>query len=68
MAPRIAPARTPVLLTVADVAEQLQFSTRTIRRMIDRGEIPFIRIGRQMRVAPNDLAAFVHGSRAMTST
>ena len=60
--------RAPALLTVANVAEQLQLSTKTIRRMIDRGDLPSHRIGRLLRVASNDLGAFIHRSREMVSS
>ena len=59
--------RAPALLTIPDVAAQLQLSTKTIRRMIERGDLPSHRIGRQVRVASNDLGAFIHRSRTMVS-
>lgn len=36
-------------LTVEELAEQLKVSARTIQRVIDRKELPAIRIGRQWR-------------------
>ena len=68
MPPRPPAARAPVLLTIADVADQLQVSTKTVRRMITRGDLPVHRLGRQIRVAPHDLGAFLHRSREMVST
>jgi excisionase family DNA binding protein len=41
------------LLTVKDVAEALQLSTRTVRRMIASKQIPIIRLGRSVRVHPS---------------
>ena len=41
------------LLTVKDVAEALQLSTRTVRRMIAAKQIPIIRLGRSVRVHPS---------------
>ena len=38
------------LLTIDDVATFLSVSTKTVRRMIGRGELPHIRVGRQVRV------------------
>ena len=38
------------LLTIDDVATFLSVSTKTVRRMIGRGELPHIRVGRQARI------------------
>ena len=38
------------LLTIDDVATFLSVSTKTVRRMIGRGELPHIRVGRQVRI------------------
>ena len=43
------------LLTIDDVATFLSVSTKTVRRMIGRGELPHIRVGRQVRVRWEDL-------------
>ena len=43
------PPRHP-LLTIDDVATFLSVSTKTVRRMIGRGELPHIRVGRQARI------------------
>ena len=43
------PPRHP-LLTIDDVATFLSISTKTVRRMIGRGELPHIRVGRQVRI------------------
>jgi excisionase family DNA binding protein len=40
------------LLTVGDTASFFQVSEKTIRRMIARGELPFVRIGRSIRIDP----------------
>jgi excisionase family DNA binding protein len=44
------------LLTVKDVAEALQLSTRTVRRMIAANQIPIIRLGRSVRVHPSAIS------------
>jgi excisionase family DNA binding protein len=44
------------LLTVTDVAEALQLSTRTVRRMIAANQIPIIRLGRSVRVHPSAIS------------
>jgi excisionase family DNA binding protein len=38
------------LLTVTDVAETLQISPRTVRRMIAKGQLRIIRLGRSVRI------------------
>lgn len=44
------------LLTVAQVAELLQVSPRTIRRLVAAGQLAVIRVGRAVRVHPSALA------------
>jgi len=43
------------LLTVDEVAALFNYSPRTIRRMANRGKIPFIRIGAQLRFDSHEL-------------
>lgn len=40
----------PETLKVAEVAAKLRVDPRTVYRMIDRGELPAIRIGRLIRI------------------
>ncbi len=47
------------LLTAAEVAEQLRVSTMTVYRLIRRGELPAVRVGRNYRVRERDLIAFL---------
>jgi excisionase family DNA binding protein len=47
------------LLTAAEVAEQLRVSTMTIYRLIRRGELPAVRVGRNYRVREADLDAYL---------
>ncbi|MCA1783932.1 MAG: helix-turn-helix domain-containing protein [Intrasporangiaceae bacterium] len=47
------------LLTAAEVADQLRVSTMTVYRLIRRGELPAVRVGRNYRVRDRDLAAFL---------
>ena len=47
------------LMTVAEVAYQLQVSNRTVRRQIASQELKVVRIGKAVRVRPADLLAFV---------
>ena len=47
------------LLTAAEVADQLRVSTMTIYRLIRRGELPAVRVGRNYRVRARDLDVFL---------
>lgn len=47
------------LLTAAEVAEQLRVSTMTIYRLIRRGELPAVRVGRNYRVRASDLESYL---------
>lgn len=47
------------LLTAAEVADQLRVSTMTIYRLIRRGELPAVRVGRNYRVRETDLDAYL---------
>jgi len=47
------------LLTITNVAALLQVSTKTVRRLIDRGELDAIRIGRSIRIQPGALALLI---------
>ena len=49
----------PRLLTVDEMAERLGVCSRTIRRWIARNELPAHRLGRSVRVAEDDLLAFL---------
>ncbi|WP_052664483.1 helix-turn-helix domain-containing protein [Nitriliruptor alkaliphilus] len=47
------------LLTAAEVADQLRVSTMTIYRLIRRGELPAVRVGRNYRVRERDLEVYL---------
>jgi excisionase family DNA binding protein len=51
------PTRIPRLLSVKQAADIVGVSTRTIRRWIDH------RLGRQIRIAEDDLTAFLAKNR-----
>jgi excisionase family DNA binding protein len=46
------------LLSSVDLADRWQVSTRTIKRMTDRREIHFIRVGKQIRFKLADVLAY----------
>jgi excisionase family DNA binding protein len=45
--------------TIANVAESLRVSTRTVRRWIDAGQLVVHRINGVLRIADKDLQAFL---------
>lgn len=49
------------LLTANEVAEQLRVSTMTVYRLVRRGELPAVRVGRNYRIRQRDLAAYLDG-------
>ncbi len=52
------------LLTIKDVADICVVSTKTVRCWIKAGELPAIRLGRQWRIVPKDLARFISDNRS----
>ena len=57
------PERSDHLLTVKQVAERLATSEKTVRRLIDAGELPTIRFGRNLRITPVDVDRFIASHR-----
>ena len=51
------------LLLIDHVADGLGVSKRTVRRLIARRELVACRLGRLVRVHPDDLAAYVNRQR-----
>lgn len=52
------------LLRLDEAAEVLQVSDSTIRRLVRDKELKVVRIGRAIRVRPEDLDAFIQGRLA----
>ena len=51
------------LLSVADIAERLMCSERLVRKLINRGDIPYHRIGDLIRVTEEDLQRYLSSAR-----
>jgi excisionase family DNA binding protein len=49
----------PAILTTTQVARLLVVNGQTIRTMIDRGELPAVRVGKLWRIAAEDVWPFV---------
>jgi len=54
---------TPRFFTIDQVAEFLNLSSRSVRRLIDDGQLPVHRFGRAVRIAEADLRAFIAARR-----
>ena len=50
-------SRTP-MLTQADIADQMQVTVKTVARWIEKDELKVHRIGRLVRIAPEDFDLF----------
>ena len=48
-----------IFWTKKEVADHLHVSTKTISRLIAQGELPFIQIGRSIRIQKTDVFAFL---------
>jgi excisionase family DNA binding protein len=58
------PARTgssslAFLMTVTEAATALRVSTKTVRRMLDRGELDCVRVGRLVRIRAEDIGHYI---------
>jgi len=51
------------LLTPQEVADRLGTSLRFVRRLVLERRIPFIKVGRHVRIATSDLDAFIAAGR-----
>jgi excisionase family DNA binding protein len=51
------------LLSVASVAERLDVSSKTVRRVIAAGKLRAHKVGRQVRVSEEDLALYLANGR-----
>jgi excisionase family DNA binding protein len=51
------------LLTPQEAAERLGTSLRFVRRLVFQRRIPFIKVGRHVRIASSDLDAFIAAGR-----
>lgn len=54
---------TTPLVKVSEVAARCQVDALTVRRWIDRGELPAYKIGREWRIDPGALEAFLEARR-----
>jgi excisionase family DNA binding protein len=50
-------------MTVADAAEFLSVSRRQVYLLLERGELPAVRVGARLRLIPSELAAYLEQHR-----
>lgn len=50
---------TPDLMTMNEAAETLRVSVETVRRLLDRGDLTRVRIGRRVLIDRADLTRYV---------
>jgi excisionase family DNA binding protein len=50
---------TTQLLTLLQVSGQLNVSVRTVRRLIEDGQIPIVRIGKSVRISAAQLRGYI---------
>jgi excisionase family DNA binding protein len=53
------------LRTIDETAELFGTSSRSVRRLIASGALPAIRLGRCVRIADDDIAAFLAANRSV---
>jgi excisionase family DNA binding protein len=51
------------LLSLQEAADRLGTSLRFVRRLVFERRIPFIKVGRHVRIATSDLDAFIAAGR-----
>jgi len=56
------------LLTVAELADILSINQLTVRRMVTRGQLTAVRLGRAVRFDPDDVDAFLASVRTTTDS
>ena len=51
------------LLTIDQAAERLNVSTRFVRRLVDERRVPYLKIGKFIRFAEDELNAWIEAQR-----
>jgi excisionase family DNA binding protein len=54
----------PPLLTVREVAAHLKLSTATVYKLVDRGDIPHVRVSNAIRVCLDNFAVYLSRQHA----
>lgn len=51
------------IYTITQTAEYLQVSDKTVRRLIERNELPASKVGRAWRIAQNDIEKYLRDTK-----
>jgi excisionase family DNA binding protein len=51
------------MLSIKDVASACRLSEKAVRRAIDEGELPAVKLRSRLRITPQDFAAWIESSR-----
>lgn len=51
------------IYTITQTAEYLQVSDKTVRRLIERNELPASKVGRAWRIAQNDIEKYLKDTK-----
>lgn len=62
----ITSVNSPLLVTYEEAGRMLSLTTRTLRRMVASRDIPFLRVGRQIRFDPADLRKWIEAKKHPT--
>jgi excisionase family DNA binding protein len=61
--PHALPRPVTALLTVRVAAARLEVSEKTVRRLIQSGQLPALRIGHSLRISEDDLRRYLDSCR-----
>lgn len=56
----------PAVLSISDVAEILNITPATVRRHIKSNDLPYIKVGRLVRIPKDSLIGYLHGDSTPT--
>ena len=61
------PGSLPSLLTIEEMADILRLSKTSVYRLVQRRELPFCRVGRNLRFSREDLEAYLAARRVSSA-
>ena len=59
---------TEKLISLADASRLYKVSRRTIERLVKRGDLPYHRVGKQIRLLPSDIKSATYRHNSATDT
>jgi excisionase family DNA binding protein len=55
------------LLSIREIADACQLSEKAVRRAIDDGELPAVKLRSRLRITPDDFSAWIDSGRKPTA-